>query len=469
MFLTHIGIGGRYLHWCLKENHYTELFKPVEFAKDIVYLQLVMKHPHIWKYFYFDMVKDRANIHEWDTLIKKSYIFSEWYHTTPRSDRAYFCPITLEQNIPIRETVEMVGTLQKSYINGRFDRQQQNESNAIQNYVVEFVRDITEKLACSNKLFAATPILSGSVAEGTKVGLPDEYDFILLLHKLQDEFDLSKIKANLPSAPYLRVEMAESHLFTEYYEAFYQEMLNYEHSEHFFLHKIGNGISVRPFTFTLSYHGIFFKNLNIDIDLVPAFKISYQAVETTHHKIRQECTNTQILAVVKQAKTIGENLHLSFSFHERDELNSLSMCVKNGYCLAKAVRHVEVCPWVKVSGMTVVSVDEHVTTYMLKTCLLHVMKECEPKQFEDNEWLSPLSIKWAIKIYEQMKFFVEIFEGRIPSYFQPTADICSEFDITEKRGEHKEECNRRTQKIRLTFINYILQLLNKLLEQRLQV
>ena len=415
------------------------------------------------------MVKDQANIHEWNILMEKAYTFSEWYHTTPRSDRAYFCPITLEQNIPIRETIAMVGTLQKSYINGRFDLEQQNESNAIQNYVVKFVLDITKRLGCKNKSFAATPELSGSVAEGTKVGLPDEYDFILHLHKLQSEFDCSNIKTKFPSAPHLNVKLAEPSMFTEYYEAFYQEMLNYQHSKNFFLHQTGERISVRPYTVTLSYNGKSFKNLNIDIDLVPAFEISYQELEATHHEIRQECTYTQILAVPKEAKAMGEDLRLSFSLHERDVLKSLPMYVKNGYCLAKAVRHIEVCPWVKVSGMKFVSVDEHVTTYMLKTCLLHVMKECEHNQLEDNEWLSPLSIKWAIKIYEQMKFFLEIFEGRIPSYFQPTADICSEFDLTQELGEYREECNRRTQKIRLTFINYILQLLNKLLEQRLQV
>ena len=67
-----------------------------------------------------------------------------------------------------------------------------------------------------------------------------------------------------------------------------------------------------------------------------------------------------------------------------------------------------------------------------------------------------------------MKFFLEIFEGKIPHYFQPTADIWSRYQVENQRGEYEEECDQKKQKITLTFINYILQLLNELLQQRLQ-
>ena len=41
------------------------------------------------------------------------------------------------------------------------------------------------KFGRSQKMFAAKPILSESVPEGTKVGFLDKHDFILYFHKLQ--------------------------------------------------------------------------------------------------------------------------------------------------------------------------------------------------------------------------------------------------------------------------------------------
>ena len=428
-----------------------------------------MKHPHLWRCFYFDMVKDQPKLHEWNILMEKAYSFSEWYHTTPRNDRAYLCPITPEKTIPATERITLVDILQKSYINGNFDRERKNEGKAIQKYVEEFVLDITTKIGRSNKKFAATTILSGSVAEGTKVGFPDEYDFILHLEELQDEFDQTTIKSNIGTKPHLEVEMETAPLFQEYLDALNEQVKKHEHRKSFSLHQSAESPSIRPFTIVLSYTGIFFKDLKISIDMVPAFKISYQRVQTAGFDISPESANSQIFAIFKETQSTDDHMRLSFSLHERDMMKSLPAYVRNGYRLAKAVRHTELCPGVMLSGTTFASVDEHVTTHMIKTCLLHTMKRCEHNQIEDNEWLSPLSITLAIKIYEQIKFFLEIFEGKIPSYFQCRGDICSRYQIGNQRGEHEEKYQRKRQKVTLTFINYILQLLNELLQQWLQV
>ena len=116
------------------------MFKVFEFANgnsDILYLHFAMKYPHLWKYFYFDIVKDRPNVHEWNTVMEKAYSFSDWYDTTPRNDRAYLPPINLEQKIHVTETINLVDTLQQSYISGNFDRERQNEGKTIQKYVEE--------------------------------------------------------------------------------------------------------------------------------------------------------------------------------------------------------------------------------------------------------------------------------------------------------------------------------------------
>ena len=166
-------------------------------------------------------------------------------------------------------------------------------------------------------------------------------------------------------------------LFAEYLDVFNEHLQKYEHSKNFFLHKLTNRASVRPFTIILSWTGTFFKDLKVHIDLVPAFKISYQRVQKFLHFIKPTCANCQIFAIAKKSGYESVDFRLSFSLHERDLLKSLPMCVQNGYRLSKAIRHREVCPNVQVSDMMFMSVDECVTTYMLKTCLLHIMEKCE--------------------------------------------------------------------------------------------
>ena len=174
----------------------------------------------------------------------------------------------------------------------------------------------------------------------------------------------------------------------------------------------------KAFTLKTFWNGYFFKNLQINIDFVPAFKYSYQKDQTRQENLRKESANSHIFAVCKHDdfNVFVHSLLFSYSLYERDLLQALPMHVKNGYRLAKAVRHTEVCPNVQLSDATFALVDGCIMTYMLKTCLLHTMKEFEQNHLDDTEWLSPLSIKWAIKIYEQMKFFLKIFEGKIPNY-----------------------------------------------------
>ena len=459
------------LHSMETEVDFMELLKPhplVRNKKPILLLWMAMKHPYMWKYFYFEMAKFQSS-DEWNFIMEEAYKFSEFYNTTPRSDKACLPFTSMEKMTLVTEPTHLTETLQKPYISGYFDREGENERIAIGKYVEDFVLHITSQVKRSNKKFAATPILSGSVAEGTKVGLPDEYDFILHLHELQDEFD--KHEESLEYKSPFRRGFDISSLFSEYMVAFRNQVLqNEQHMKDFRIAKPPlHSSKLNPFTITLLWNGNCFKYLEIHIDLVPAFKISYQEAQARLLVLGKESAKSQIFAVFKQNLFSGTLLRLSFSLHERDMLQALPMYAKNGYRLAKAVRHTEVCPNIQLSDRPIASVDEYVITYMLKTCLMHTSKDCEQNHLEDNEWLSPLSIKWAIKIYEQMKFFLEIFEGKIPKFFQQTENICSNDHIQLHMSGREQQYFKRKQKITVTFIDFILQLLQELLQQRLQV
>ena len=452
----------------LKRFRHTIILKTGSWSKGFLCLYTAMKHPHLWKYFYSDLVKDFAGLPGWHSLMEEAYSFSEWYHTTPRSDRAYLSCIPQEQDVKLlsTEVTHLKGTLLKPYTTGLYDNQEKLEAEAIQRYVQEFVHDITEKVGSLDKRFASTPILSGSVAEGAKIGLPDEYDFILHLHELQEEFDRCELEIDVAAVTQFRVNMDIPQLFEDYFSTFDEQLQKYEFTNGFSLDRLPKeNEDSKPFTVTLLWRGRFFKDLQVNIDLVPAFKISYPKVQARLFGLNQDIIKSQLFAIMKSSGYKFESLRLSFSIHERDLLQGLPMYVKNGYRLAKAVRHTEVCPKVKASEMAFASVDEYLTTYMLKTCLLHSLKEFDWPILDENDWLNPLSIDCAITIYEQIKYFWEIFEGKIPNYFQTTSDICSGYQVANQRGEQEEKHDRKKQKVTLTFINYILQLLHELLHQ----
>ena len=450
---------------------FIKLLKPCSFVfnkKPIFLLYIAMKHPHLWKYFYFEMVKAHNSIPEWNSIMEEAYKFSEFYNTTPRTDKACLLSRAMDKMTLMTEATHLTDTLQKPYISGYFDREGKNESIRVQKCVEDFVLHITKLVERSNKKFAATPILSGSVAEGTKVGFPDEYDFILHLHELQDEFD--KNEETLECGSPFGMGFDISAIFGEYRDVFRKQVLQFQqHMKDFCVITPPLPTSkVKPFTVTLLWNGNLFKYLHVNIDFVPAFKISYQNAQRRHHHLGKESAKSQIFAVCKQNQFNSAYLRFSHSIHEIDLLQALPMCAKNGYRLAKAVRHTEVCPHVQLSDGTIASVDEYVTTYMLKTCLLYTAKDCEQNHLDDSDWLSPLSIKWAIKIFEQMNFFFEIFEGKIPNYFENSENICSGYPITHTYGENVEKYYKEKQEITMTFISYILQLLQELLQQRLK-
>ena len=426
-----------------------------------------MKHPHVWKYFYFEMVKAQSNIPEWNLIMGEAYKFSEFFNTTPRTDKACLSSISMDKTLCLNKATHLTNTLQKPYISGCFDSEGKEEGIRIQKCVEDYVLHITKLVESSNKKLAATPILSGSVAEGTKVGFPDEYDFILHLHELQDEFDKSEEPLEYPT--HLGQSFDSVTIFAEYNDAFIKQVREHKNINNF--HHLSSQIqtsNIKPFSITLHWNGNFFKDLRVNIDIVPAFKITYQKAQKRLLHVGKESANNQIFVVTKDDQYDLSHLRLSHSLHERDLLQNLPMHAKNGYRLAKAVRHAEVWPGVQLPDMTVASVDKYITTYMIKTCLLFTVTECDHNELEDKEWLSPLSIKWAIKIFEQMKYFMEIFDGKIPNYFHKFVDVCSSYQIAHPHEGAMQQYNKRKQIITLTFINYILQLLNDILQQRLQ-
>ncbi|XP_052080119.1 uncharacterized protein LOC127718190 [Mytilus californianus] len=141
--------------------------------------------------------------------------------------------------------------------------------------------------------FEMSVLLSGSMAEGTKIGRPDEFDFILCLDKLNDITDIvmteDLIKTGFASLKFKNTQDFDEYLqFTDadgfflpklYLQLFYhylQRALNEPHlwkEGNFYFNvenRFGKVFGKPVFTFDVYWLGSIYKQLRISIDLVPA-------------------------------------------------------------------------------------------------------------------------------------------------------------------------------------------------------
>ncbi|VDI31627.1 blast:Ankyrin repeat and death domain-containing protein 1A [Mytilus galloprovincialis] len=150
---------------------------------------------------------------------------------------------------------------------------------------------------------------SGSMAEGTKIGRPDEFDFILCLDKLNDITDIvltdNLLKSGFASLKFKSTQVLDEYLpFTDadgyflpilFLRLFYdylQRALNESNlwKEGNFYYNVENKmgkIFAKPvFTFDVYWLGSVYKQLRISIDLVPAvYKRGWWPINTDVDKI----------------------------------------------------------------------------------------------------------------------------------------------------------------------------------------
>ncbi|CAC5394678.1 unnamed protein product [Mytilus coruscus] len=150
---------------------------------------------------------------------------------------------------------------------------------------------------------------SGSMAEGTKIGRPDEFDFILCLDKLSDiteivmadnhmkkGFASLKFK-NIPDVDeYLPFTDADGYflpilflsLFIEYLKRALNEPHLWKDGNFYFnvRNRVGTIFAKPVFTFDVYWFGSVYKQLKISIDLVPAvYKTGWWPINTDVDKI----------------------------------------------------------------------------------------------------------------------------------------------------------------------------------------
>ena len=168
------------------------------------------------------------------------------------------------------------------------------EATTIRTEVDVFVKNLVKEITVRDPLFEMDVILSGSVSEETKCGLPDEFDYMMVLTRFSDICKLVSdtcINESRPGYESLQCKETCPPEYDIYFEFMSSEILK---------RKITNAIcnlirsilKLKLFTsctqlqleseqsqhgpsleIKLTWRGAYFKNLSVKIDFVPILKL----------------------------------------------------------------------------------------------------------------------------------------------------------------------------------------------------
>ena len=136
----------------------------------------------------------------------------------------------------------------------------------------------------------------------------------------------------------------------------------------------------------LLWNGCVFKNMIVHVDLVPAFidekPVLYEYVlpaKGVYHRI----------AKVSRKETSSKHFMLSHACVEVNYIKNLPMQIKLGLIVAKALRMAAVSKHAALTGISEnesINVDDFITSYMLKTCLIEILKDSDNQKGTAYDW-----------------------------------------------------------------------------------
>ena len=309
------------------------------------------------------------------------------------------------------------------------------------------IREILQKVADQDRRFRSTLILSGSVREKTKAGLPNEFDFMCNLELFSS---CCKVTDNDTCSPgFARLEGTESDSanIAEFFDSdgclvpylvrskFQQivRMVMFDAKlwkccricSNFILPSLASGIShPKPsIIIELCWNGPVYKNMVYSVDLVPVIDAGVfwprNAILTSRvlENVPKQCLFAMTIPRFERG-VYGNEVRISFSLVESAIFDSIPEVVKDAYIAAKAVR--EVCPTLVNSEEVFhneanLDAQSLIPSFWLKMALLH-----ELEKYGVDE-VSSLTT-WVRRIYARLHQFVCEDEA-FPSFFMPKQDF----------------------------------------------
>ena len=312
----------------------------------------------------------------------------------------------------------------------------EDEAEMIKSAVNDVVTNICKEIAKKEEMLSPRLMPSGSVSESTKIKLPDEFDFVCILDKITNICRIDEDKSASDSGfVYLKFQPEISNhqcreLFNEegYLDTFevrrkFQDVLDdvlqkediFNHPNISFVKDHFKGANCPTFHFAIRWIGCSYKNLVIDVDLVPACQIqgwwpknvNLNSLEGNIQKVRE---NGALLMLQTELSDRHEDLYepisklrVSALLAEREHMRALPEIAKDAYTVSKILLDVRICPGLHFErDIDDVEVRDVITSYMIKMCMFHVFHTYKENSTQPVNW----SVLKADKLYD---FVIQIF------------------------------------------------------------
>lgn len=344
-----------------------------------------------------------------------------------------------------------------------FDR---DECHLMMEQIVALMQRLCEGVQRRDPRLSYTPVLSGSVSEGTKHTDPDEFDFLLCFDQFYPNIDV--LEGGINPASYCKVILKQDSLthpiadffddddhcltFSKFvphlYTVISQVLSNTDMWKGLgFLWKNGpDCTSHKISTLNLLWVGPSYKCLDVAIDLVAALTMPGwwpQNIIPNRKLLTQSLKDEGCLIVMKPPQTkknqvniIDPNKHMRISFSKVETaiFNNQTLIVRKGYMLAKSIRNA--CPELSMGAYNGLgSADATFSTYALKTCLFEELEE-NGELIEDSEVNQHTVVRdIAYRIWVRLEYAVKV--GQMTSYFVYEYKVYDEPNLSRENNGHK--------------------------------
>ena len=327
-----------------------------------------------------------------------------------------------------------------------------DENQTIPNIFKGLMDMLVHRVEYRIPLFQGKLSLAGSLLEGTKVKLTDEFDYLWEL----EEFSKAFVPVESNTYPKGFVKLLLNHdLSTETQFRRYIDKNNFLNCRLFLRHfysvlneeleqllKDPDNDQFKPIScvkplddihssisnFIFLFFGQNAKMMKISVDVVPTIRLGKWLPEKfvaedllMLQTLREELQFSAVFKTPERFHVNNYNMfyRLSYAYMEQHILKKIPRHIKKGYILLKAMAESGYFPRV-IDHDNHRNVKQYVTSYQLKTCFLHLLElssrdgslDAEKSNIVDEK---SIGIKWARNIVNYYKTCIE--NGSLPSYF----------------------------------------------------
>jgi len=356
------------------------------------------------------------------------------------------------------------------------------ENDRICRGMTSLMETVAQRMGQIEEVFTASLFPSGSVAEGTKTGKPNEFDFIFCLTKFANSCDIVEeeisktsglVKARSRTKPppdeFSHFIDDTGFIITQNVRVVFNELLSMIIREeatwknsNFVLNGIcdsSEDVERPAFSVQVTWMSCRHKQLDISVDMVPAiYPQSWwpRYIETTTMPLMTKAVKDGgclLLALSQEERGPEEDSEFNFRISclptEKTLMVNLPQVTKDAYVLAKVLISNEASPAVTFSGDGVTTKDyvvhpsSVIKSYMLKNCLLHILSEessliseCQEKMLSGRD-LTKFTVNLTIKIFRKLQQLAGE-EHMLPVYFLPSQNILNYEDLMIYHNDPEE-------------------------------